>query len=678
MSQNKLFKHIIFAFASVFLIWCNPLQAQFGQTNTTEEDYLSFEVSAVPLEEDVFELQIKALIAENWHLPSQREIPEGENGPIPTEFTLIFDGDAYELIGETTEPKGIEKFDKIFKTDLKYFIDEAVFTQKIKVNNPDAELLLDILFMICDDERCLPPDVETFQLEFNLASQSLAVSGQEIEVDEVDQKLTNSLKIDLKEDRFTLAEKENEEKDSNATIFLLGFIGGFIALLTPCVFPMIPLTVSFFTKGDKTKKLGIINASMYAFFIVAIYLILSIPFHLLDSVNPEILNNISTNTYLNIFFFVIFLVFAFSFFGYFEITLPQSWSNRLDQKANSVGGLIGVFFMALTLALVSFSCTGPILGSLLGGSLSGDGGATQLSFGMGGFGLALALPFGLFALFPNWLNSLPKSGGWMTSLKVVLGFLELGLAFKFLSNADMVEHWGLLKREVFIGIWIVIAIAMGLYLFGKIKFPHDPPKPVIKPTRKVLGILSFAFAIYLIPGLTNTAYANLKLLSGFPPPMFYSVYDKETEGPLGLKAYKDFDEGIAVAKAENKPILLDFTGWACVNCRKMEEQVWSDPRVYKMIKEEYILISLYVDDRKELPEEGQFNYERPKGGVKQIKTIGDKWATFQTVNFENNSQPFYVLMDANNQMLNKTAAYMPDVEEYYAWLQKGLTEFKGE
>ena len=677
MPKNKLYKSIIFTFASLVLLLSNSINAQFGQQNSTsEENLLSFEIEAVPQGEDTFELQIKALIAENWHLPSQRPIPDGENGPIPTEFTFVFENDAYALIGETSEPEGIEKFDQIFKTDLKYFVDEAVFTQKIKVNNADEDLLLDVLFMICDDERCLPPDVEAFQLKFDLASQSLQVSGQEIKVDETDQKLTNSLKIDLQEDRFTIAEKENQKKDTNATIFLLGFIGGFIALLTPCVFPMIPLTVSFFTKGARTRKIGLVNAIMYAVFIVAIYLLLSIPFHLLDSVNPEILNNISTNTYLNIFFFLIFIVFAFSFFGYFEITLPQSWSNRLDQKASSVGGIIGVFFMALTLALVSFSCTGPILGSLLGGSLTADGGATQLSYGMGGFGLALALPFGLFALFPNWLNSLPKSGGWMNTLKVILGFLELGLAFKFLSNADMVQHWGILKREVFIGIWIVIAIAMTLYLFGKIKFPHDPEKPILKPTRIIVGIITLVFAIYLVPGLTNTSHANLKLLSGFPPPMFYSIYDKETDGPLGLKAYKEFDEGVAAAKAENKPILLDFTGWACVNCRKMEEQVWSDARVFEMIKNEYILISLYVDDRKELLEEQQFNYERPKGGVKQIKTIGDKWATFQTVNFENNSQPFYVLMNADFEMLNKTVAYMPNVEEYYAWLQQGLSEFK--
>lgn len=678
MPKNKLYKLTRFAFVSFLLLFHVSALAQFGEPNSAEEKHLSFKFDATYEGDAIFLLQIHAQIDENWHLPSQRPIPEGENGPVPTEFTFLFENEAYELIGKTTEPEGVEKFDNIFKTDLKYFINQATFTQKIKVNNAEEELLLDVLYMICDDERCLPPDVETYTLQFDIATQTLQVGNQEVEISADDQQLSNSLKIDLKEDRFTLAAKENEEKDSNFTIFLLGFIGGFIALLTPCVFPMIPLTVSFFTKGARTRKIGLTNAIMYAVFIVAIYLLLSIPFHLLDSVNPEILNNISTNTYLNIFFFVIFVVFAFSFFGYYEITLPQSWSNRLDQKATSVGGIFGVFFMALTLALVSFSCTGPILGSLLGGSLTSDGGATQLSFGMGGFGLALALPFGLFALFPNWLNSLPKSGGWMTTLKVVLGFLELGLAFKFLSNADMVEHWGILKREIFIGIWIVIALFMTLYLFGKIKFPHDPPKAILKPPRIAVGIVTLLFTLYLIPGLTNTAYANLKWLSGFPPPLFYSIYEKETDGPLGLKAYKNFDDGVAAARAENKPILLDFTGWACVNCRKMEEQVWSDPRVFELIQNDYILVSLYVDDRKELPVEDQFNYERPTGGVKKIKTIGDKWATFQTVNFKNNSQPFYVLMDSEFQMLNKTAAYMPDVEEYLAWLQHGIQEFKGE
>src|SRR5690606_25298663 len=347
----------------------------------------------------------------------------------------------------------------------------------------------------------------------------------------------------------------------------------------------------------------------------------------------------------------------------------------MDDKASSIGGAVGIFFMALTLALVSFSCTGPILGSLLGGSLSSDGGATQLSFGMGGFGLALALPFALFALFPNWLNSLPKSGGWLNTVKVVLGFIELGLAFKFLSNADLVQHWGILKREIFIGIWILIAIGLMLYLFGLIRFPHDGPKKKISKIRFGLGTLTLLFALYLMPGLTNTAAANLILLSGFPPPLFYSIYEKETEGPLGLKAYKDWEEGLAAANAENKPIILDFTGWACVNCRKMEEQVWSNPEVYDMLKNEFILISLYVDDKLELPEDQQFNYLREKGGIKKIRTIGDKWATFQTVNFKNNSQPFYVLLDPEVRLLNQPVGYTPNEDEYLSWLTEGLQKF---
>ena len=335
--------------------------------------------------------------------------------------------------------------------------------------------------------------------------------------------------------------------------------------------------------------------------------------------------------------------------------------------------------MALTLAIVSFSCTGPILGTLLGSSLSTDGGAMQLSMGMGGFGLALALPFALFAMFPNMLNSLPKSGGWLNTVKVVLGFIELALAFKFLSNADLVEHWGILKREIFFGIWILCALGMALYLFGFIRFPHDGPRK--KPLPKgniIVGVLSIAIFMYLLPGVTNTKYANLKLLSGFPPPLFYSIYDKGTSAPLGLEAYKDFDEGLAVAKATGKPIMLDFTGWACVNCRKMEEQVWSEAEIFKIINEAYVLVSLYVDDRKELKDEDKFNFQRPNNsGVKPIKTIGDKWATFQTVNFQNNSQPYYILMDSDLNLLNKPLGYTPDADEYLQWLQEGKENHSG-
>jgi len=343
--------------------------------------------------------------------------------------------------------------------------------------------------------------------------------------------------------------------------------------------------------------------------------------------------------------------------------------------ASKVGGFIGVFFMALTLAIVSFSCTGPILGSLLAGSLTADGGAMQLSAGMTGFGLALALPFTLFALFPSWLKSLPSSGGWLNTTKVILGFLELAFAFKFLSNADLVDHWGFLKREVFIGIWIGIFVGLALYLFKKIRFPHDSADKKISSPRVTFGILILAFVIYLIPGTFKTPSWNLGLLSGFPPPQFYSIYEQENDCPLGLNCYKDFEEGLSAAKAANKPILLDFTGWACVNCRKVEENVWSNPAIYKLLKEDYILISLYVDDRKELPKTAQFNFKRANGQLKEITTVGDKWATFQTINFKTASQPYYVQLTSEFELLNRAEQYT-DVDTYLAWLEEGVINFK--
>ena len=454
-------------------------------------------------------------------------------------------------------------------------------------------------------------------------------------------------------------------------IFALGFLGGLVALLTPCVFPMIPLTVSFFTKKSGSRKSGLKNAFTYGFFIFLIYVLLSLPFHFIDNLNPEILNNISTNVYLNVFFFVIFIVFAISFFGYFEITLPGAVSNSIDSKS-SVGSITGIFFMALTLALVSFSCTGPILGSLLAGSLSSDGGAMQLTSGMAGFGLALALPFALFAMFPNWLNALPKSGGWLTTVKVVLGFLELAMALKFLSNADLVMHWGILKREVFIGLWIIIFALMTLYLFGKIRFPHDAPLKKIPTVRMILGLLSAAFTLYLIPGVTNTKYANLSLISGFPPPLYYSIYAKESDCVLNLNCTRDYEQGLQMAKEQNKAILLDFTGYACVNCRRMEENVWTQPEVYKVLHDNFIIISLYVDDKKELPANEQFTYTTRDGLQKEIKTVGDKWATFQTENFKNNSQPWYVILNTKEELMNHPVGYVPEEKEYLQWLECGL------
>ncbi|MGY8916338.1 MAG: protein-disulfide reductase DsbD family protein, partial [Flavobacteriales bacterium] len=413
---------------------------------------------------------------------------------------------------------------------------------------------------------------------------------------------------------------------------------------------------------------------LYGFFIVLIYFLLSLPFHLFDSVDSQILNTIATNVWLNLFFFLIFIFFSFSFFGYYELTLPSSWANKMDSASSKVGGGFGIFFMAVTLAIVSFSCTGPILGGLLGSTALADGDvATNLTIGMLGFGVALALPFALFALFPAWLNSLPKSGGWMTTVKVVLGFLELALAFKFLSNADLVGNWGIFKREIFLGIWILLFLLMTLYLFGMFRFPHDGPKQKLSKTRLGVGLLSGAFSLYLILGLAKVS--DLKLLSGFPPPEFYSVFEQESDCPLGINCFKDFDEGLAYAKEVNKPILLDFTGWACVNCRKMEENVWSEPDIYPLLKEDYVLISLYIDDRKPLPEDGQFDFKFESGRVKTIKTVGEKWGTFQTLNFNAASQPYYVLLSPDLEVLNSSIQYT-DKETYLNWLKTGLKNYK--
>ena len=651
----------------LFLLACS-VQTGFSQNFLEPVQWL---ISSEKKGDDTYVIHMDATIDAGWHLYSQKKFGGEFDGPIATEITFKDAGTGYDLIGDTKEPDLQPVYDPVFDLDVVFFEDEVRFSQEVKITDPTVtSVTFYILFSVCDDKKCLAPEEKEFIVDLKSGSGA----AEKLKVSEEDLLKSAALDLDLKGEETYLI--ETKERKSYLNIFLLGFVGGLIALLTPCVFPMIPLTVSFFTKGGQDRKKGLSRAIMYGLFIFLIYVLLSIPFHVIDGINEEILNNISTNTYLNVLFFVIFIVFAFSFFGYFELTLPSSWSSAMDNKASSIGGGLGIFFMALTLAIVSFSCTGPILGSLLGGSLTSDGGAMQLSMGMGGFGLALGIPFALFAMFPNMLSSLPKSGGWLNTVKVVLGFIELALAFKFFSNADLVEHWGLLKREVFIGIWILCALGLALYLLGYIRFPHDGPKGQKKPWgNKLVAVLSIAFMLYLIPGLTNTKYANLKLLSGFPPPLFYSIYDKDTEAPLGLEAYKDFDEGIAAAKASGKPIMIDFTGWACVNCRKMEEQVWSEEEVFKVLDSSYVLISLYVDDRELLDKDDQFNFQKPNGNVKAIKTIGDQWATFQTVNFKNNSQPYYILIDSDLNLLNFPIAYTPDSDEYLAWLQQGLTNF---
>lgn len=465
-------------------------------------------------------------------------------------------------------------------------------------------------------------------------------------------------------------------KGTLITIFFIGFLGGFIALLTPCVFPMIPVTVSFFTNRASNRRQGIRNGLLYGFFILLIYVLVSVPFHILN-LNAEVLNTISTNAVLNLVFFAIFLFFSISFFGYFEITLPSNLATKTDTKS-SLGTFGGIFFMALTLTIVSFSCTGPILGSLLVGSLSG--GAWPLTVGLAGFGLALALPFAVFAIFPNLLKALPKSGGWLDTVKKVLAFVELALAFKFLSMADLVMHWGILKREVFLGLWIVIGILLTLYLFGVVRLPHDYKGMKISTGRKVTGVIAVLFTLYLLPGVTNTTYANLKLISGFPPPLHYSVYGENSVNGKGLEAnvMNDYDKALALAKEQHKPLMIDFTGWACTNCRRMEENVWTDPEVYKYIKENYILVSLYVDDRKKLPILQQLpEYTTKDGHTREIVTNGDKWATFQYENTNQTAQPYYVLLTNDEKLINKPVAYMDDAGQYLKWLQNGKQTFDG-
>ena len=636
----------------LFLFGILTLQAQF-------EEPVVWESKVEQLAEDRYQLIFEADIAPNWHLYSQFSDPEGA---IPTEF--VFDQtDSFKLVGNVTESESVVDYDQVFEMDLTYFNDSAIFQQQIQVlDDRLTQIKVEINYQACDDELCI------FRTETFALSLDGSVAAVELDVDEKSQALSAELKLALTETQYLESATVKEGTYAPLNIFLLGFFGGLLALLTPCVFPMIPLTVSFFLKQSTTKSKGIFNALLYTFFIVLIYVLLSLPFHFIDSLNPEILNNLATNVGLNIFFFVVFVFFALSFFGFYELTLPTVWGSKTDE-ASAVRGGLGIFFMARTLAIVSFSCTGPILGSLLAGSLTAEGGAFQLSIGMLGFGVALGLPFGLFALFPNALKALPKSGGWMTTVKVVLGFLELALALKFLSNADLVAHWGILKREVFVGIWTLISLGLTLYLFGIFRFPHEAKMPLSKG-RKLVAVGVLILTSYLFLGFVSEEN-KLRLFSGFPPPEFYSLNAQESDCPLGLECYNDFERGKQAAALANKPILLDFTGWACVNCRRMEENVWADPAVYELLNERYIIISLYVDDRETLAPESQFNFQYPDGRIKEINTIGKKWATFQAINFNTASQPFYIQMSSDGELLNTPIQYTDKVT-FENWLKLGL------
>lgn len=611
-----------------------------------------------------YDILLKGQLKAGWHLYAKPDATIGLAGFVVNVKDDAVKADTISFMSPLQDYK-----DPIFENSL-----QKIATGSIEIKIPistgaevPAEVKLQLLYDVAEKDNFIPED-RTISIKLE--------GGVETKVN--NNLLLASVDLDKPFNDANLVSSSgsaNTKSKGLMAIFVLGFLGGLVALLTPCVFPMIPLTVSFFTKKATTRKAGIRNAFLYGFFIFLIYILLSSPFHFLTSLNPEILNNISTNVYLNVLFFVIFIVFAFSFFGFYEIGLPGALSNSTDSKAGA-GNIAGIFFMALTLALVSFSCTGPILGSLLAGSLSSDGGAMQLTSGMAGFGLALALPFALFAMFPNWLNSLPKSGGWLTTVKVVLGFVELGLAFKFLSNADLVMHWGILKREIFIGIWIIVCALLTLYLFGLIKFKHDSPMKKIPTVRLLLGIITGAFTLYLLPGVTNTKWNNLSLISGFPPPLYYSIYQKDSECILSLNCTRDYNEGLRMAKEQNKPMLIDFTGYACVNCRRMEENVWTKPDVYKLLHDKFIIVSLYVDDKKALPSKEQFTYTTKDGLTKEIRTVGDKWATFQTENFKNNSQPWYAVMNTKEELMTHPVGYVPQSKEYLAWLEAGLAAFE--
>ena len=635
-------------------------------------------------------LVFEGMIDKGWHVYSSAM--DDDAGPIPLGIVPDAGQENYifsDLREEAIE--SVESYDEIFEVDVTKVKQGFSLLQEIQFDEESEPLEGSIEYMACTAENCIFPP--SLRFSFDPASGTIVLIDPDAvqpEMRATDSEIAAGLMAyyDLDPDALgqqeainCVAEEDNHtiiQGSGNTRIFILGFLGGLLALLTPCVFPMIPLTVSFFTKSGENKSGGIGRSVLYGGSILAIYLLFSIPFHFLDSINPDILNNISTNVGLNIFFFLIFLFFAFSFFGYYELTLPSSWANKVS-KAEGLGGFIGIFFMALTLALVSFSCTGPILGSLLAGSLSSDGGATQLTLGMGGFGLALALPFTFFAAFPTFMNKLPRSGSWLNTVKVVMGFLELGLAFKFLSNADLVEHWGLLKIEPFLIIWTVIAIGLGLYLFGLIRFPHDSKNQRISLSRKALGVLSLAFAVYLLSGFRyneeTRTFTSLTLLSGLAPPVGYS-WIHPNDCPNNISCFKDLNEGLAYARKFNLPVMLDFTGYACVNCRKMEEHIWPNSGIKQIMEEDFVLISLYVDDRTELPESEQVSLPKHTGGERTLRTVGDKWHFFQTEFFRNNSQPLYALVGPDGRLLNQPVGYTPSVEDFRDFLECGLDVFR--
>ncbi|BDB57231.1 thiol:disulfide interchange protein DsbD [Flavobacterium ammonificans] len=628
-------------------------------------------------------LTFNGVIEKDWHLYSQFT---AEGGSLPLEILFKNQKGNFELIGKTKESKTKTAYNDIFEVNETFFEKKAQLTQEIKLTNSKlAKVEVALNYQVCK-EACINLEKS---FTFIIPSPEADLVAAEPVSDTTNTAVDTAAVVNQTEVATTVettpATEPTEEEMGLWSIFIIAFFSGFAALLTPCVFPMIPMTVSFFTKQSKSKSAGVRNALFYGISIIVIYVILGVLVTWIFG--ADALNALSTNVWFNLFFFALLVVFAVSFLGAFEIMLPNSWANKVDSQADR-GGVIGILFMALALAIVSFSCTGPIVGTLLVQAASKGGIAPIV--GMFGFSLALALPFMLFAMFPGWLNSLPKSGGWLNTVKVVLGFLELALAFKFLSNADLVLQLHLLEREVFLAIWIAIFGTLALYLFGKISLPHDSPMSHISVGRLSFGLVVLSFTIYMIPGLWG---APLQLISAFPPPMEYSesplgigtnsvsstsgtvLPEGAKLGPHQIVVFDDYDTGLAYAKTVNKPILLDFTGHACVNCRKMENTVWSDERILPLLKNEVVLISLYVDDKRELPKNEQ-TVSTTSGS--SIETIGDKWTDFMISKYKTNTQPLYVLTDLEGTSLNSkqpTISFV-GIEEYEAWLKIGISNFK--
>ena len=628
------------------------------------EDPVTWEFSLHPSETaGMHDVVFHASVDTCWHIYSQHL--DDPNGPLPTWFSVELPQGAVGQ-GDVQECEPIVEYDPNFMMDLKYFEEEVYWWQTVDLSgaSPNDSIRGFLSFMVCDERQCLPPE----DIPFALAVSDVSATGRP-DVCPPSQHLCHPEQAEEGEEVV----QEEEEEEGLVGTFLLGFLLGLAALFTPCVFPMIPMTVSFFTKQSKNRADGIKNALLYGFFIIFIYTGLGLALTAFFGV--DVLNVISTDPLFNVFLFALLLVFGFSFLGAFEIQLPSSWANKADQ-ASDRGGVLGIFFMAATLAIVSFSCTGPLVGSALAGAATGSFAAPTAV--MLGFSIALALPFGLFAVFPGWLNSLPQSGGWLNSVKVVLGLVEIGFAFKFLSNADLVLQLGLLPRELFIAIWVAVSLAIAFYLFGWFTLPHDSKVERLGVFRFSTGLVFMMFAVYLVPGMWG---APVNLISGFPPPMFYSEWQGGGGSAEGGHAghvearFDDYDEGLAAARAEGKPMLLDFTGWACVNCRKMEEQVWSNPKVAKMLTEDVVLVSLYVDDRKALPEE-EHRVEKYGGKDFRIRTVGNKWSYLQASQFDRNAQPFYVMIDHDGEHVGGSAGYDPDPSLFLDFLEEGLAEFK--